>query len=187
MSVDSQIALRYRVELCHAGRGAKPVDHLAFVAAGRRRMCAGLRDDKGRTQPALHRFSNRHDVMAAGARIAWGSVVIIHARAAEIEFLELRTVAVPLKDDGLRQVMPDRSAQNDVLADKDGRTAVVLVQCVSKRITADGGKILRAMAINPAVFARQVYACSVVVGLMDRKATRVRMMPVENASRGREE
>src|SRR5437660_8679631 len=81
--------------------------------------------------------------------------------------------------------MPDWSAQNDVLADENGRT-VVAILCITERVIADSGKVSGTVAINLAIFMGEVYIGSIVICLMDRKAAGIRVMPMESAAWCRE-
>ena len=117
-------------------------------------------------------------MVAAGTGVARGAKVVRGTSAAKIQLDKFRAVGVPLKDDGLGPVMPERRADDEIFVDEDVR---IVVSGPRKELERPIGidrreAVVFAVSINLAIFCGKVNVRHIVVGFVDDEPAGIRMM-----------
>src|ERR1700730_9302554 len=112
--------------------------------------------------------------MAAGARVAGCTEVVVGTGTTEVQFNELGPVAIPLEHHHLRPVVPDWSGQDYVLVDPD----VPVSLCTP----GDRKTVLAETSVLAAVGIGKIDRALIVEGLMHRETSRIGVMSAEIAA-----
>src|ERR1035437_681987 len=157
-----------RIDLSNDRARTQPVHDLIFVSASGSGVRARHSNDERGVQPALHLLGNSDDVVGPSARVAGVTEVVVHASTAQVEFDKFRAVGVPLEHDGLGPIVPERSADDDVLIDEDVKVAVNFAGLRPKIVTIDRGETaLVGMAIDSPVFIGKMHIRDIIVGFVN--------------------
>src|SRR5882762_1080271 len=167
------------VDAVDDGSGANPVHDFVFVAQAGVGVGAGLGDDESRGKAASHRFGDAQDMVAAGLGVARSTVVVGDAVAADVEFVEFGAVSIPLEDDGLGPVMPDGSADDDVLVDQDRG---VRDGPASHSFGIQSNYTFVFVKIDGAVLTGEFDVGGFVVGFVNGEAARIGVVAAEGAA-----
>jgi hypothetical protein len=156
--IDGEVPGGHGIDLRDDGARAQPIHDLIFIAAGRRRVRGRLRDDERRTESARHFLRDGDDVVAAGPRISGQAVVVRRAEAAKVQFDEFGALRIPLENDRLRSVMPERRADDEILIDNDVRVTVAFGSREAALVFAFNGRksFCAGVTVDLAVFVGKV-------------------------------